>query len=90
MLVTFRARKAVFVCLVCIQDQGIDDFKNDQMKLSIQRSKIDWFVSQELCHYSTDFDLKFAFGPEKLSGLSRNAPLVLKEFAQNHRVRTES
>ena len=32
-LVTFRARKVVFDCLVCIQDQGINDFKNDQMKL---------------------------------------------------------
>ena len=39
-LVTFRARKAVFVCLVCIQDQGIDDFKNDHMKLSIDEAKL--------------------------------------------------
>ena len=38
-LVTFRARKAVFVCLVCIQDQDIDDFKNDHMKLSIDVRK---------------------------------------------------
>ena len=39
-LVTFRARKVVFVCLVCIQDQGIDDFKNDHMKLSIDEAKL--------------------------------------------------
>ena len=39
-LPTFRARKAVFVCLVCIQDQGIDDFKNDHMKLSIDEANL--------------------------------------------------
>ena len=39
-LVTFRALKAVFVCLVCIQDQDIDDFKNDHMKLSIDEAKL--------------------------------------------------
>ena len=40
LLVPFRARKAVFVCMVCILDQGIDDFKNDQMKLSIDEAKL--------------------------------------------------
>ena len=39
-LVTFRARKAVFLCLVCIQDPGIDYFKNDHMKLSIDEAKL--------------------------------------------------
>ena len=39
-LATFRARKAVVVCLVSIQDQGIDDFKNDHMKLSIDEAKL--------------------------------------------------
>ena len=32
--VTFRARKTVFVCRVYIQDQCINGFKKDQMKLS--------------------------------------------------------
>ena len=39
-LVTFRARKAVFLCLVCIQDPGIDYFKNDHVKLSIDEAKL--------------------------------------------------
>ena len=42
------------------------------------RSKIDWFVGLELCNYSTGFDVKFAFGPKKFLGLSRNDPLIFE------------
>ena len=38
--VTFRARKAVWVCRVYIQDQCINEFKKDQMKLSINETKL--------------------------------------------------
>ena len=36
----FSGPESCFVCLVCIQDQGIDDFKNDHMKLSIDEAKL--------------------------------------------------
>ena len=37
--VTFRARKAVYVCRVCIQDQSFNNFENDTMKLSLNKAK---------------------------------------------------
>ena len=41
-----------------------------------KRSKIDWFVSEELCYCSTVFNFKICLLPEKLPGLSRNRPLI--------------
>ena len=43
--VTFRARKAVCVCCVCIQDHSFNNFENNTMKLSVDKSKIDRYVS---------------------------------------------
>ena len=39
-IANFSGPESCFGCLVCIQDQGIDDFKNDHMKLSIDEAKL--------------------------------------------------
>ena len=38
--IPFRARKAVYVCRVCIQDQSFINFENDTMKLSFSEAKL--------------------------------------------------
>ena len=37
--VTFQARKAVFVCCVCIQEQSFNSFENNTVKLSVDEAK---------------------------------------------------
>ena len=81
-LVTFQARKAV-LCLRCLHskselDQSFNNCGNDTiMKLSVKEAYIDWFVSYEVClTIQKVLILKFAFGPEKFLGLSRNEAQV--------------
>ena len=38
--VTFQARKAVFVCCVCIQEQSVNSFENNTVKLSVDEVKV--------------------------------------------------
>lgn len=38
--VTFQARKAVFVCCVCIQEQSVNSFENNTVKLSVDEAKV--------------------------------------------------
>ena len=41
--VDFRARKAVYVCYICIPDRSFKNFKNDTMKLSVNKAKLTGF-----------------------------------------------
>ena len=38
--VNFRARKAVYICCICIQDLSFNCFENDTMKLSVNVAKL--------------------------------------------------
>ena len=89
-LVTFRARKAVFVCPVCIQDQGIDDFKNDHMKLPIDEAKLTGLWARNCTTVQQILIWNLPLGPKRYRAFRETRPLVLKEIAQNHRVRTQS
>ena len=44
------------------------------MELSVKEAKLTGFVSKELCYPSKGLILKFVFGRENLTGLSRNWP----------------
>ena len=75
--ITFQARKAVYVCRVCIQDQSFNNFENefDTMKLSANEAKLTGLCARNSATIQQVLILKVAFGPEKLPGLSRNGPL---------------
>ena len=73
--VNFRARKAVYICFVCIQDQSFNCFENNTMKLSVNEAKLTGLCARNRVTVQQVFISKFAFRSEKLSGLSRNEPL---------------
>ena len=75
--ITFQARKAVYVCRVCIQDQSFNNFENefDTMKLSANEAKLAGLCARNRATIQQVLILKVAFGLEKLPGLSRNGPL---------------
>ena len=70
----FRARKAVYVCRVCIQDQSFNNFENDTMKLSVNKAKFTGLCARNCATIQQVLILKFAFGSENLTGLSSNSP----------------
>ena len=75
--ITFRARKAVYVYRVCIQDQSFNNFENefDTIKLSANEVKLTGLCARKRATIQQVLILKVAFGPEKLPGLSRNGRL---------------
>ena len=69
--VTPRARKAVYVCRVCIQDQSFNNCENDTMKLSVNEAKLTGLCARNcasLCYYSTGFDFKICLRARKATG----------------------
>ena len=74
--VTFRARKAVCVCRIYIQDRGFNNFENHAMKLSVNEAKLTGLWARNCATIQQVSILKFAFGPEKFPGLSRNLAQV--------------
>ena len=77
--VTFRARKAVCVCCVCVQDQSFNNFENNTMKLSVDEAKLTGMWAWNCAAFQQVVILKFALGPEKFPGLARNGPSVPNE-----------
>ena len=77
--VTFRARKAV-LCLLCLHSakvkQSFNHSENNKMKLSVDEAKLTGLWARTVLTIQLVWILKFAFGPEKFPGLSRNGPLV--------------
>ena len=71
---TSRSGKAVYVCRVCFQDQSFNNCENDTMKLSVNEAKLTGLCARNCATIQQVLILKFAFGPEKLPGLSRNGP----------------
>ena len=91
--ITFGARKLFCVCGVCIQDQSFNNFENRTMKLSVNEAILIGSWARNCGTIQQVLILKFAFGPEKFPGLSRNGPLVLMficedlVLAHRHRAR---
>ena len=52
------------------------------MELSVKEAKLTGFVSKELCYFSKGLILKFVFGRENLTGLSRNWPQEKKKVLE--------
>ena len=71
----FLAWKAV-LCLLCIQDQTLNNSENNAMKLSINEAILTNLLARNCAIIQQVLILKFAFGPEMFPGLSRNGPLV--------------
>ena len=74
----FGPGKLLCFCCIYIQDESFDNFENNE-----KRSKIDWFIGEELCYYLTGLDFKITFGPEKFSGLSRIWPADVNVVKKN-------
>ena len=73
----FGPEKLFYVCRVWIQDQSFINFENDTMKPSFSEAKLTDLWARNCATFEQFSDLKIsAFGPEKLSGLSRNGPLT--------------
>ena len=83
--ITFRARKAI-LCLPCLHPiskfQSFWKWYNETIS---QRSKIDWFVSYELCYYSAGLDCKIWIRYWKVNGpFEKQAPgTSLQTFEDN-------
>ena len=71
----FPAWKVV-LCLLCTQAQTLNNFENNTMKLSENEAILTGLWARNWATIQQVLILKFAFGPEKLRGLSRNGPLV--------------
>ena len=52
------------------------------MELSVKEAKLSGFVSKELCYSLKGLILKFVFGRENLTGLSRNWPQEKKKVLE--------
>ena len=72
--ITFRARKPVLCLHVCIQYQSFNNFENAIMKLAANEAKLAGLWDRNCATIQQVLISKFAFGSEKLPGLSRNGP----------------
>ena len=74
--VSWKFQKGVlYVCCVCRQDQRFHNFEKDTICLSVLEAKLTGLWARNYGTMQQVLILKFAFGPEKLPGLSRNRPL---------------
>ena len=72
-----------------LQDQSFNNFENDTMKLSANEAKLTALCTRNFSTIQKVLILKFAFGTERLPGLSRNGPLIsyIKGLKQRRRRR---
>ena len=71
----FSGPKSAFVFTVFAWDQSFNNFENDTMKLSVNEAKLTGLWARNFTTIQLLLISKFAFGPEKLPGRSRNGPL---------------
>ena len=71
----FSGPKSAFVFTVFAWDQSFNNFENDTMKLSVNEAKLTGLWARNFTTIQLLLISKFAFGPEKLPGLSRNGSL---------------
>ena len=77
-----------FVCCVVVfvfKDQSLNNVENSTMKLSVNEVKLTVLWARKCATIQQVLILKFAFGPEKLPGLSRNEPQGLFNFVSGFR-----
>ena len=79
----FPAWKAV-LCLLCVQDQTLNNFENNTMKLSENKAILTGLWASNCATIHQVLILKFAFRPEKFPGVSRNGPLVYEFIFTAH------
>ena len=87
-LVTFQAREAQFYDFcVCIQDLSFNDFENITTKQSVKEAKLTGLWVGDCTTIQQGLILKFAFDPEKFTGLSTNGSLAAYEnsYSKCHR-----
>ena len=73
--VSRKSQKGVLCLLCCIQVQRFHNFEKDTICLSVLEAKLTGLWARNYGTMQQVLILKFAFGPEKLRGLSRNRPL---------------
>ena len=71
----FSGPKNFYICCVCIQDHSFNNFENT-MKQSVNEAKLTGLWATNCGTIQQVLIWKFVFGPEKLPGLSRDAPLI--------------
>ena len=73
----FPAWKAV-LCLLCIQDQSLNNFENNTIKLSVNEAILTGlWARNQLCYYPTGFDFKICLR-------AQNGPLVYETIFSAH------
>ena len=70
----FGLGELFYVFCIYIQDQSFKNFNNDTMKLSVNKAKLTGLWARNCATIQQVLILKFAFGPEKFPGFSRNGP----------------
>ena len=72
--VTLRARKAVYVCRVCIQDQSFNNCENDTMKLSVSEAKLTGLYARNCATIQQVLILKLPSGPKSYRAYRGTGP----------------
>ena len=72
--ITFCLEKLFYVCRVYIQDQSINNFENDTMKVSVNEATMTRLWARNWAAIQLVLISKFAFAPENFQGFSRNGP----------------
>ena len=75
---SFSGPESYFACVCCIyiQDQSLNNFDNNVMKLSVNEAKLTGLWARNFATIQQVLILKFAFRSEKFPGLSRNEPHI--------------
>ena len=71
-----RFGKQFCVSVVCIQDQSLNNFENDTIKLSVNEAELTGLRARNCATIQQVLIIRFAFRSDTLPGLSRNEPLV--------------
>ena len=74
---TFSGAEAVLCCSVFIQDESFNNFENSAMKLLLNDAKSTGLWARNCATIEQFLFLKFALGPEKFPGVSRNRAQVV-------------
>ena len=74
---TFSGAEAVLCCSVFIQDESFNNFEKNAMKPLLNDAKSTGLWARNCATIEQFFILKFAPGPEKFPGVSRNRAQVV-------------
>ena len=72
--VNFGARKAVYICCICIQDLSFNCFENDTMKLSVNEAKLTGFAPGTVLLFNRFLFQNLPSGPKSYRAFRETGP----------------